>query len=59
MFDRFIHFLQLELAIPADAIAFGIKTGERDPDRFATILLQYGLLTIDQLEKVLDWLDDF
>jgi hypothetical protein len=57
MFDRFIHFLQLELAIPADSIALGIKTGERDPDRFATILWQYGLLTIDQLDKVLDWLD--
>jgi Protein of unknown function (DUF2949) len=59
MFERLIHFLRLELAIPADSIALAIKTGERDPNLFSVILWQYRLLTLEQLEKILDWLDNF
>lgn len=59
MFERLIRFLRLELAIPADSIALAIKTGERDPNLFSVILWQYGLLTLEQLEKVLDWIETF
>jgi hypothetical protein len=59
MFNRLISFLQLELAIPADSIALAIKTGERDPNLFSVILWQYGLLTMEQLERVWDWLETF
>jgi hypothetical protein len=57
MFERLINFLQLELAIPADSIALALKTGERDPNRLSVILWLYGLLTLEQLERVFDWLE--
>ncbi len=54
---RLISFLQSELGIPADWIALAQRQGEQDPNLLLMILWQYGLVTLSQLEQVLDWLE--
>jgi hypothetical protein len=57
--NQFIRFLQSELAIPKDFIAIARRTGEQDPNRLSLILWQYGLINLQQLDLVFDWLETF
>ena len=54
--SRLIGFLQEELGIPADWIAIATRQSESDASVLPMILWQYGLVSIDQLDKVFDWL---
>ena len=54
---KLIRFLQEELAIPDASIALAQKQGERDPNLLPMILWQYGLVTLEQLDRVFDWLE--
>lgn len=63
-YARFIHFLQDELSISSASIAVAerasitSKLADRKPDfsAFPMILWQYGLVTLEQLDKIFDWL---
>ncbi|NEQ28748.1 MAG: DUF2949 domain-containing protein [Microcoleus sp. SIO2G3] len=55
-YSRFIRFLQEDLAISASSIAIAQRQGQ-DPGLLPMILWQYGLVTIDQLDKIFDWLE--
>ena len=55
--QRLIHFLQTELAIPANAIAIGLRHSEQMPNLLPMVLWQYGLITLEQLDKVFEWLE--
>jgi hypothetical protein len=57
VYERLIGFLQSELSIPAHSIKLALKSGERDPTLLSIILWQYGLLTLEQLGQVFDWLE--
>lgn len=52
-----IHFLQQELAIPADSIDLALRYEKLNPSQFIMTLWQYGLVTKEQLERLFDWLD--
>ena len=54
---KLIKFLQEELAIPDASIALAQKQGEQDPHLLPMILWQYGLVTLEQLDRVFDWLE--
>lgn len=54
---RLIKFLKEELAVPAAAIALGLRNREHDANQLPMILWQYGLITLDQLNRVFDWLE--
>lgn len=56
MTTRLISFLQSELAIPDAWIALAQRQGENS-NLLPIILWQYGLLTLEQLEQVFDWLE--
>lgn len=56
MSTKLISFLQSELAIPDAWIALAQAKGE-NPNLLPMILWQYGLLTLEQLERVFDWLE--
>lgn len=56
-YSRFIHFLQEDLAISTASIAVATRHREQDPGPLPMILWQYGLVTIDQLEQIYDWLE--
>ena len=55
--NRLIHFLEDELKLPAESIAIALRQGESLPSLLPMILWQYGLVTIEQLAKIFDWLE--
>jgi hypothetical protein len=59
--QRLIEFLEHDLAIPTNAIAIGLRHQEQTapmPDNLLPMVLwQYGLITIEQLDQVFDWLE--
>jgi len=57
MQTRLIQFLQEELSIPQDAIEVALRQQEPIPSLLPMILWQYGLVTLDQLDKIFDWLE--
>lgn len=54
---QLINFLQKELALSAAAIAMALRHSEQDPGPLPMILWQYGLVSLEQLEQIFDWLE--
>lgn len=54
---RLIRFLQEELAIPSASIAVALRHEEQTPSLLPMVLWQYGLVTLEQLDKIFDWLE--
>jgi hypothetical protein len=54
---QLINFLQKELAVSASSIAMALRHCEQDPGPLHMILWQYGLLSLEQLEQIFDWLE--
>ncbi|TVP67831.1 MAG: DUF2949 domain-containing protein [Leptolyngbya sp. LCM1.Bin17] len=52
-----IRFLQDELAISSASLQVALKHSEQDPGPLPMILWQYGLVTLEQLEKIYDWME--
>ncbi len=55
--SRFIHFLEVDLAISTDSIEVALRHREQDPGPLPMILWQYGLVTLEQLTRIYDWLE--
>ena len=56
-YTQFICFLQEDLAISAASIAMATRHSEQDSGPLPMILWQYGLITLEQLSQIYDWLD--
>lgn len=56
-YARLIKFLQDELSLSKDSIAIAQRSFEKNPGSFPMILWQYGLVTLEQLDRIFDWLD--
>ncbi len=56
-YSRLIHFLQEDLAISAASLAVALRHREQDPGPLPMILWQYGLITLEQLEQIYDWME--
>ncbi|MGL4499375.1 MAG: DUF2949 domain-containing protein [Planktothrix sp.] len=56
---QLIQFLRWELAIPASSIATALRHPEQDSGQLPMILWQYGLVTLEQLDRIFDWLERF
>lgn len=54
---QLINFLQDELKIPANSIKTALRHPEQNPSLLPMILWQYGLVTLDQLNQIFDWLE--
>ncbi|MBE9180572.1 DUF2949 domain-containing protein [Oculatella sp. LEGE 06141] len=54
---RLVRFLQEELAIPQASIAVALRHEEQAPNLLPIILWQYGLVTLEQLDQIFDWLE--
>lgn len=54
-----LDFLQEDLAIPASSIATALCRQERggNLEPLSMILWQYGLVSLEQLEQIFDWLE--
>jgi hypothetical protein len=56
--SRLLNFLQDELAMPADCIAIARRSAEQERGPLPMILWQYGLITIQELDRIYDWLEE-
>lgn len=54
---QLIDFLQEELSLSATSIAVALRHSEQDPGPLPMILWQYGLVSIEELEQIFDWLE--
>ncbi|MFM7447433.1 MAG: DUF2949 domain-containing protein [Leptolyngbyaceae cyanobacterium] len=56
-YPSLIRFLQEELSLSAASIAIALRHREQDPGPLPMILWQYGLITLEQLDQIYDWLE--
>jgi Protein of unknown function (DUF2949) len=57
MLEKLIKFLHSELDISVEEIAIAQKQDGSHPNILPIILWQYGLLSLEQLDSVFDWLE--
>lgn len=55
--SRFICFLQDELSLSTASISLALRYREQDPGPLPMILWQYGLITLEQLDRIYNWLE--
>ncbi len=56
-YSRFLKFLQEDLNLSQDSIAMAKRSSEQNPTMIPMILWQYGLVSLEQLDKIYDWLE--
>lgn len=55
---RLIRFLREELRIPSDSIRVALRHHKEPiPSLLPMVLWQYGLVSLEQLDKIFDWLE--
>jgi hypothetical protein len=54
---RLMQFLQKDLNLSPDAIAMADKLSQRDRGPLSVALWHYGLVTLEQLNIIFDWLE--
>jgi hypothetical protein len=54
---KLVRFLREELAIPTASINLALSHPEQTPSLLPMILWQYGLVTLEQLDRIFDWLE--
>ena len=52
-----LEFLQKDLDLSTASLNVALKQWKQDPGPLPIVLWQYGLVTLDQLERIYDWLD--
>lgn len=55
--NQLLDFLQKDLLIPASSIATALRHPEQSPSFLPIILWQYGLVTLEQLDRIFDWME--
>ncbi|NET09135.1 MAG: DUF2949 domain-containing protein [Merismopedia sp. SIO2A8] len=56
-YTKFVHFLQEELAVSPSSIGVALRHSQQDPGPLPMILWKYGLITLEQLDRIFDWLE--
>ncbi|WP_071516673.1 DUF2949 domain-containing protein [Geitlerinema sp. PCC 9228] len=56
-YDPLIEFLQENLELSDSDLAIALRHAEPDPGPLPMILWKYGLVTIEQLNQIYDWLE--
>jgi hypothetical protein len=54
---QLLDYLRGELAISNSAIAVALRHGEQDASQLPMVLWQYGLVTLEQLNLIFDWME--
>ncbi len=57
LYDKLINFLQNELAIGTEEIKVASRYTQQTPNSLPMSLWQYGLVSLEQLDKIFDWLE--
>ena len=56
IYAKFIQFLKEELALSNDSIEVVQRSVEDRPAPIPMLLWQYGLITLEELDRIYDWL---
>lgn len=56
-YARFLRFLQEDLLISTESIQTAERHVEKSSGSLPMILWQYGLVTIEQLDRIFEWLE--
>jgi hypothetical protein len=56
-YTQLIRFLQDELSIPPTSIKLALQQCREDLGPLPIVLWQQGVLTLQQLEKIFDWME--
>ena len=56
IYAKFVTFLKEELALSNDSIEIVRRSVEEHPAPIPMILWQYGLVTLEELDRIYDWL---
>jgi hypothetical protein len=56
-YSQFIEFLQKELALSRDSILIAQRSVAQNPALLPMALWQYGLIDLEQLDTIYDWLE--
>lgn len=56
IYAKFVTFLKEELALSNDSIEIVQRAVEEQPAPIPMILWQYGLVTLEELDRIYDWL---
>ncbi|MBF2055821.1 MAG: DUF2949 domain-containing protein [Cyanobacterium sp. T60_A2020_053] len=59
IYCKFLNFLQEEINLSQDSIAVAKRSVEQNVELIPMVLWQYGLVTIDQLDRIYDWLETY
>ena len=57
IYQNFIQFLQDDLSMSQDALAIVEKAMKKNVEPLPMVLWKYGLVTLDELDRIYDWLD--
>jgi hypothetical protein len=52
-----VKFLHQDLSIPHESIELGLKQSQSDYGILPIVLWQYGLISLEQLDRLYDWLE--
>ncbi len=55
--SQLLRFLQEELALPHDSLAIAQRSVEQSRGPLPMVLWQYGLITLEELDRIYDWLE--
>jgi hypothetical protein len=55
--QQLIEYLQTELAIPEESMTVVLRRVSQYSEPLHMLLWQYGLITLQQLERIFDWLE--
>lgn len=56
-YTRFLRFLEEDLALSTDSIEVAERHSKKASGSLPMILWQYGLVTLEQLDRIFDWLE--
>ena len=56
-YSQFIKFLQEEIHLSDDSITMAQRSLDHNSGLLPMVLWQYGLVTLEQLDKIYDWLE--
>lgn len=56
-YSRLLQFLQEELSLPKASIAIAQRSADQDRGPLPVVLWQYGLINLDELNQIYDWLE--
>ena len=56
IYATFVKFLKEELALSNDSIEIVRRSVEEYPAPIPMVLWQYGLITLEELDRIYDWL---